>query len=245
MSLPKLRVPEYFTTLPTIKKEVKYRPWLVGEQKILLSAIESNNNKEIFNAIYRIIDACLLDDTIEVSKLPSPDMEWLFIKLREVSVGSIIDIKIKHEEDGKEFDIPLKINLADVKLTEHKQSPNIVLEEDNGIGVVLKYPTLEMMQELSKEHDSEDGEANISQTEITFNIIEKCIDKVFDENEVYEDLPSDYVKELLNTMNEQQRLKVMEFFSNVPTAYLEIEYTNPVTNEPHKTTLNGITDFFI
>lgn len=241
MSLPKLRIPEYFTTLPTLKQEVKYRPWLVGEQKILLTAIESENNKEVFNAIYRIIDSCILSEGIDVNKLPSPDMEWLFIKMREASVGSIIDLKTAHKEGEQAFEIDIRIDLAQTKITDVTVSPNIVLEPDTGVGITLQYPTLEMMRQMSEESDTE----NSSQTDTTFKVIEKCIVSVFDENEVYNDLTSEYIKEFVESFNETQRKDVMDFFKEVPTVYLDITYPNPVTGQPVQKRLVGITDFFM
>ncbi|QIG65736.1 baseplate wedge protein [Ochrobactrum phage vB_OspM_OC] len=239
MALPKLRVPEYFTKLPSNGKEIKFRPYLVGEQKTLLVAIESKDVKEIYNAILNIINECILTPGIKAEKLASYDVEWLFIKMREHSVGGQIALMHNHVVDEEEFEVPVKVNLANVKYENPNVNNKILLEEETGIGVVLKHPTLEMSLKIS------DFQEEMSQTELTFKFVEECIESIFDKDEVYTDFPDGYVHEFVNSMTETQRQKVMAFFKDAPYVYLDISYICPKTNNTINKRLSGITDFFI
>lgn len=242
MALPKLRVPEYFTKLPSNDKEIKFRPYLVGEQKTLLIAVESKEIKEIYNSILNIINNCILTKDVRAEKLASYDVEWLFVKMREMSVGSQIEINHKHtvidNGEEKEFSVPVRINLADVKFEKPEFNNTIVLEEDTGIGIILRHPTLEMSLKLSEYE-------NLSQTELTFKMIEECIAAVFDNEDSYTEFEDGYLADFINSMTEEQRMKIMKFFQDIPYVYLDIKYICPLNGNVIEKRLSGITDFFI
>lgn len=238
MALPKLRVPEYYTKLPSNDKEIKFRSYLVGEQKTLLIAIESKETKEIYNSILNIINACILTPGVVAEKLPSYDVEWLFIKMREMSVGGHISLIHKHTVGENEYEVPVKVNLANVKIDKPPFKNKIILEEDTGVGIVMRHPTLEMSLKLNEFEEK-------SQTELTFMMIEECIEAVFDADDVYTEFPEGYLRELIDSMTEVQRTDVMNFFKDMPSVYLDMNFICPETNEMTTKRLSGISDFFI
>ena len=168
MGLPTIAVPEYELTLPSTEKKIKYRPFLVKEEKILLIALESEDQTNILNAIKTIIDACIFGDTLKASEMPTFDLEYIFLQLRAKSKGEVIDLKYECPKCKTELEVNL--NTEDIQVTKKDEHTNTIkLNEE--LGVVMKYPTIEMQHMIQDMQEKKQSEV-----EGLFKLVTKCID---------------------------------------------------------------------
>lgn len=242
MALPKLDVPTYEIELPVSKKKIKFRPFLVKEQKNLLMAIESNESSTIQQNIKDVLYNCTLTENVDIEKLPIIDIEYYFINLRAKSVGEVVENRYRcnNEVDGKECGNTMEasINLLDVKVTQDDIiSPEISLSPK--ITIKLKYPEFGIVQDSLKYDD-------ISQ--ITFNMIAESIEYIFDasEDKFYygaEAQPGEML-EFVEGMNQEQFSKVEEFFNNLPKLKQTVEMTCSKCGFHHNIPVEGLESFF-
>lgn len=233
MSLPKIDYPIYTIKVPSLKKEFRFRPFLVKEEKLLLMAKENQNPAEMLSVLKQIVNNCCVDDKFDINKIALFDLEYLFLKLRAVSIDNNIEVSYKDNEDGKVYNFT--INLDEIEVTFPKKMDNNIKITDN-TGVVMKYPS-------AKLYDDQEF-LNLEKDQL-FELILRCIDSIYVGDEVY---PSkDYKKEELVEFLENLNIKVFEqiqtFLANTPKIYKKIEYKNSLDND-RTIELSSLGDFF-
>jgi len=238
MALPVIETQTYELTLPSADVKVKYRPFLVKEEKVLLQALESQEQKEIINALKNIVSACTFG-SLNVDELPTFDLEYVFLQVRAKSVGEVAKLKVLCPDDKTTYaDVEVDLSKVDVQVDD-KHTNNIVIDEDKKIGMILKYPTLNSVDPTT---DFSKG----VKTETLFEIIGNSIFQIYEGEKVYN--ASDYKKDELNkfieSLDSKSFTKVQEFYNTMPKLIHEIEVENPKTKVKSKVTLQGLTDFF-
>lgn len=237
MPLPTLVVPTYELILPSTEQEIKYRPFLVKEEKLLLLALESGNNKEITTAIKTILTNCIKTKGIKVDTLPTFDIEFLFLNIRVKSVGEEVELKI-YCPDDEETKVTVKIDLEDIKVQKNPDHTNKI-EINKKMILELKYPSLE--QFIRNNFDLE----GIT-TEQSFDLIIDCIDKLYDEDNVFvfSDFSKEEWKEFVDGLDGSFFKKIQSFFETMPKLSHKIKVTNPKTKVESEVTLEGLSAFF-
>ena len=234
MPLPKINTPMFDFVIPSTKKKIKIRPMLVKEEKILLIAKESKENGDILNAIKQVVNNCIIDSDIDIDKLPIFDLEYLFIKIRSISVSNITKVSYKDNEDNKVYDFDVDLDKIKVIFPETIEK-RIMISDDTGI--VLKYPDASLY--------SDDIFLNNSETEVFEMMALNCIEKIFAGDEIH--VPKDYTKaelmEFLENMDIISFNKFREFTSNLPKMEYTINYKNELGND-RKIVLSSLNDFF-
>jgi len=238
MALPVIETQTYELTLPSADVKVKFRPFLVKEEKVLLQALESQEQKEIINALKNIVSACTFG-TLNVDELPTFDLEYVFLQIRAKSVGEVAKLKVLCPDDKTTYaDVEVDLSKVDVQVDD-KHTNNIVIDDDKKVGMILKYPTLNSVDPTT---DFSKG----VKTETLFEIIGNSIFQIYEGDKVYN--ASDYKKDELNkfieSLDSKSFTKVQEFYNTMPKLIHEIEVENPKTKVKSKVTLQGLTDFF-
>ena len=238
MPLPKIATPEYELTLSSTKKSVRYRPFLVKEEKLLVLALESENNKEITTAIKSVLKSCILTRGVKVESLPTFDIEYLFLNIRGKSVGEEVEVNIIAPDDGV-TEIPVTIALDEIQVVEG-EGHDKQIKLDDSLMMEMKYPSLD--QFIKSNFDFEDS----SNLEQSFELIASCIDKIFSEEEVWStsDVSKKEVIEFLEQMNSVQFKDIEKFFDTMPKLTHKIQVMNPNTKVESTVVLEGLSSFF-
>ena len=238
MPLPKIATPTYELDLPSTGKSIKYRPFLVKEEKVLVIALESEDTKQITNAIKAVLKNCVLTKGVKVETLPTFDIEYLFLNIRGKSVGEELEVNIVCPDDG-ETNVPIFINLDDIQVEKDDDHTNQIKLDDE-LMMEMKYPSLE--QFIKNNFDFEEG----NQMDQSFELIATCIDKIYNEDEVWAtaDCTKKEVKEFLESMNSSQFKEIEKFFESMPKLKHTIEITNPKTKVKSEVVLEGLASFF-
>ena len=241
MPLPKINTPTYELTLPSNKKKVKYRPFLVREEKILVLALESEDQKQITDAIIQIIGDCLITKNIDVTKLPTFDIEYLFLNVRSKSVGETVEVNVTCPDDGK-TKVETSINIDDIKVIKDKNH-KLIVQLDDKYSMKLKYPTLD--QFIENNFDFEMAEAKESVT-AAMSMLSTCIDMIYDDQESWD--ASESTKEELDAfidqLNTKQFQEVEQFFKTMPKLSHTLKVKNPQTDVESEVVLEGLASFF-
>ena len=236
MPLPKIVTPSFELTLPSNKKKVKYRPFLVKEEKILILAIESGGMKEITMAIKDVLKNCVLTRGIKIDELPTFDIEYLFLNIRARSIGESIDLLITCPDDGK-TQVNTKIYIDEIEVKKSKDHTQDIKIDDT-YTMRLKYPSLDQFVDENFNFEKE--------TDNTFSLVASCIEMIFSKEEAWEGKDSTH-KELvgfLEQLNSTQFKEVQKFFETMPKLSHEIEVENPETKVKSTVTLEGLASFF-
>jgi len=238
MPLPKIATPTYELELPSTGDTIKYRPFLVKEEKLLVIALESEDTKQITNSIKSVIKACVLTKGIKVEQLPTFDIEFLFLNIRGKSVGEELDVNVICPDDG-ETQVPVKINLDDIRVQKTEEHTKQVKLDDT-LMMEMKYPSLE--QFIKSNFDFSDK----NQMDQSFQLIASCIDKIYSEEEVWAvaDCTKKEVNDFLDSMNSNQFKGVEKFFETMPKLSHTITVTNPVTEVESEVVIEGLASFF-
>ena len=238
MPLPKIATPTYSMVLPSLEKEINYRPFLVKEEKLLVLALESEDNKQITTAIKAVLKSCVLTKGIKVELLPTFDIEFLFLNIRGKSVGEQIDVNVICPDDEK-TSVKVVIDLDDIKVQKTEGHTNKV-QLDKNLIMELKYPSLDEF--IKNNFDFKDESA----MEQSFKLIASCIDKIYNEEEVWVagDCTKKEITEFLESMNSQQFKKIEEFFTTMPKLSHTIKVKNPETKVESEVVLEGLASFF-
>jgi len=238
MPLPKIVTPSYELTLPSTKKKIKYRPFLVKEEKLLVLALESDDSKQITTAIKAVLKSCIETRGVKVENLPTFDIEYLFLNIRGKSVGEEVQVNILAPDDGV-TEIPLTIQLDEIEVKEG-EGHDKKIKLDDSLMMEMKYPSLD---EFIKNNFDIKGEVNINQS---FELIAGCIDKIFNEDEVWStaDCSRKEVIDFLEQMNSVQFKEIEKFFETMPKLSYEVEVTNPSTEVKSTVVLEGLSSFF-
>ena len=238
MPLPIVETQTYELTLPSTDIKVKYRPFLVKEEKILLQAMESDKQNEIVQALKQIVNACTFG-SLNVNELPTFDLEYIFLNIRAKSVGEVAKLKVLCPDDNETYaDVDVDLTEINVQVDD-KHNNNIVIDENKKIGMIMKYPTL----------GSIDTEMKIDQkvsAKVLFDIIAKSIYQVYEGDKIFNatDYTKDEMTKFIENLDSKTFLKVQEFYDTMPKLMHEIEIENPKTKVKSKVVLQGLSDFF-
>ena len=236
MALPKIDVPIYELTVPSTDEKIKYRPFLVKEEKLLLIAMESGENSDILRAVKDIVDACTFNK-MKIGNMPMFDVEYIFLQIRSKAVGEVSTLRVLCLDDMKTYaKVEVDLNEIEVRVTDAHTNK---IELSDEMGVIMKYPTVDSFVENKIDDISP---ANM------LDVIVTCIDKIYDKKgeEVYDSKDSSK-KELMDfveQMNTQQFQDVQKFFDSMPKLRHEITVVNPKTKVENKVALSGLNDFF-
>ena len=238
MPLPKIATPTYSMVLPSLEKEINYRPFLVKEEKLLVLALESEDTKQITQAIKAVLKSCVQTKGIKVESLPTFDIEYLFLNIRGKSVGESIDVNIICPDDEK-TSVKVVIDLDDIKVNKTEGHSNQIKLDEN-LMMELKYPSLDEF--IKNNFDFNDQNA----MEQSFKLIASCIDKIYNEEEVWvaADCTKKEITEFLESMNSSQFKKIEEFFTSMPKLSHTIKVKNPNTKVESEVVLEGLASFF-
>jgi len=238
MPLPKIATPTYELELPSTGKSVKYRPFLVKEEKVLVIALESEDNKQITNAIKAVLKSCILSKGIKVEDLPTFDIEYLFLNIRGKSVGEELEVNITCPDDEK-TQVPVTINLDDIEVQKDENHTNKI-KVDDSIMMEMRYPSLD--QFIKNNFDFNDK----NMMDQSFELIASCIDKIYTEDEVWAaaDCTKKEMKDFLEQMNSNQFKEIEKFFETMPKLSHSISVTNPETKVKSEVVLEGLASFF-
>ena len=241
MPLPKINTPTYELTLPSNRKKVRYRPFLVREEKILVLALESEDQKQITDAIIQIIGDCLITKNVDVTKLPTFDIEYLFLNVRSKSVGESVEVNITFPDDGK-TKVETSINIDDIKVVKSKDH-KLIVKLDEKYSMKLKYPSLD--QFIENNFDFEMAEPNES-VSAAMSMLSSCIDIIYDEEESWDASEStkEELDEFIDQLNTKQFQEVEEFFRTMPKLSHKLKVTNPKTGVESEVVLEGLASFF-
>ena len=236
MALPKIDVPIYELTVPSTDEKIKYRPFLVKEEKLLLIAMESGENSDILRAVKDIVDACTFNK-MKIGNMPMFDVEYIFLQIRSKAVGEVSTLRVLCLDDMKTYaKVEVDLNEIEVRVTDAHTNK---IELSDEMGVIMKYPTVDSFVENKIDDISP---ANM------LDVIITCIDKIYDKKgeEVYDSKDSSK-KELMDfveQMNTTQFQDVQAFFDSMPKLRHEITVVNPKTKVENKVALSGLNDFF-
>ena len=238
MPLPTITTPSYELELPSTGKRIKYRPFLVKEEKLLVLALETENTKDISTAIKTVLKNCIQSRGVKVDKLPTFDIEFLFLNIRGKSVGEEIEVNLIAPDD-EVTSVPVTINIDDIKISKKKDHTNKI-KLDESLMMEMKYPSLD---EFVKNNFDFDGEVDMDQS---FDLIASCIDKIYNEEEVWStaDCTKKEVKDFLEQMNSLQFKEIESFFDSMPKLSHTVTFTNPKTKVESTVVLEGLSSFF-
>jgi hypothetical protein len=241
MPLPKISTPTYELDLPSTGKTIKYRPFLVKEEKVLILALESQDPKQITLAIKSVLKDCILTKGIKIEELPSFDIEYIFLNVRGKSVGEAIDLVVTCSDDG-ETEVPVKIFVDEIKVEKNSEHTTEI-QVDDKIIVKMKYPSLD--QFIKNNFDFTEQES-VSTIEKSFDIISSCIESIFSGEEAWAaaDCTKKELIEFIESMNADQFKKIEKFFETMPKLSHTFTVINPKTKAENSVTLEGLTSFF-
>ena len=238
MALPKIATPTYELELPSTGATVRYRPFLVKEEKVLVIALESEDNKQITNAIKAVLKSCILSKGIKVEDLPTFDIEYLFLNIRGKSVGEDLEVNIICPDDNK-TQVPVTISLDEIEVQKDDNHTNKI-KLDDSIMMEMRYPSLD--QFIKNNFDFNDK----NMMDQSFDLIATCIDKIYTEDEVWAaaDCTKKEMKDFLEQMNSNQFKEIEKFFETMPKLSHSISVTNPETKVKSEVVLEGLASFF-
>jgi len=239
MPLPKISTPTYELELPSTGKKIKYRPFLVKEEKILIIALETEDTKQISNAIVQILSECILTRGVKVKDLSTFDIEYLFLNVRAKSVGETVEVNVTCPDDG-ETTVQMEIELDSIKVKKDPSHSNIIKLDDN-LSMKLKYPSLDQFVENNFEVADGDNDVDKSLTMIT-----SCIDIVYDSEESWNasDCSKKELKDFVEQMNTKQFKEIENFFVTMPKLSHTVKVKNPNTKVESEVVLEGLVSFF-
>lgn len=220
-------------TIPSQDKVVKFRPFLVKEEKILLIAQQSDTDRDIILAIKQILNNCILDADFDVDSLATFDLEYMFLKLRARSVNNVIEVSYRDLEDDKVYTFEIDLDEVEIQKTE-TQSNKIKINDE--IGMIMKYPSVQTINNIPE---------NATGTDVVEYLVRSCIDKIYDEDNVYivAEEPEAEVQAFIDNLDVETYDKIRQFFSDLPKMYHKIEYKNSLGNE-RSIELTSLRDFF-
>jgi len=238
MPLPTLSVPTYDVALPSTGKKIKYRPFLVKEEKVLLLAMESEDAKEIETAVKQTLNNCIQTRGVKAESLASFDLEYLFLKIRAVSAGEEIKMKVTCQDDG-ETQVTVDISIDDIEVFKPEGHDRKIMLTDD-VGIVMKYPGFKQFVNITLLN------ANLDSTDDVFELVADCVDQIFEKEEVWDasDMKRSEVVAFLEGMTQNQFELVQTFFETMPSLKHEFKVINPKTEVESTYTLEGLQSFF-
>ena len=240
MPLPKINTPTYELTLPSNGKKIKYRPFLVREEKILIMALETEDQKQITSAIIQILTACIMTRGVKLNELATFDIEYLFLNVRSKSVGETISLNLICPDDEK-TSVEVSIDLDSIKVKKDKSHTNTIKLDDT-LSMKMKYPSLDQFIQTNFDVNESKG----SQLEQSFDLISQCIDTIYSDEEAWPAAESSKkeLSEFLEQLNTTQFQDIENFFETMPKLSYDVKVTNPKTKKKSTVTLEGLASFF-
>jgi hypothetical protein len=235
MALPQIATPEFETVVPSTKETITFRPFLVKEEKILYMALEGGEQNDIYNAVTKTLENCIISDC-NIKKLSSFDVEYLFLQLRGKSVGEVITLKLKHPQEDSDCDHAeeIEIDIDSVKMKEDPRHNKIVQLNEN-LGIQFRYPTMSDVLTIGE------GKNDLTNT---FDLIASCVDNVFDADNVYDDFTKEEIIEFIENLSKPQFEKASVFFESMPKLQHDLEWTCSECKKEEKISLEGLQSFF-
>lgn len=237
MSIPKPPVPTYELELPSTGKTIKYRPFLVKEERVLLVALESEDDKQIRDAVADVIKSCILTRGVKVEDMPMFDLEYVFLKIRSKAVGELVEMMFTARDDN-ETQIPYTLNLEEVSVFKPEgHSKKIALSDDSGL--IMKYPGFEQFvtsQIIQRDQNSEE----------VFGVIVDCVEQIYQGDEVWEakTTPKKEIREYLDGLTSKQFEEIQKFFNTMPKVSHSFKLKNPNTGVDSEYVIEGLSNFF-
>ena len=240
MPLPKINTPTYELVLPSSGKKIKYRPFLVREEKILIMALETEDQKQITRAVIDILSSCIITKGIKLDKLATFDIEYLFLNVRSKSVGEQIEVNVTCPDDEK-TSVPITIDIDSIKIEKNKKHTNIV-NLDDSLSLKLRYPSMEQFISTNFESAEESG----NEIKTTLDMIISCIDNIFNDEESWpaSESTKKELGEFLDQLNTKQFKMIEDFFATMPKLTHTLKVKNPKTNVESTVKLEGLASFF-
>ena len=236
MALPKLTTPTYELEVPSTDEKIKYRPFLVKEEKILLMAMESGKNADIIGAVKEIVSECTFNK-INLSTLPMFDIEYIFLQIRAKSVGEVSKLRLLCPDDKKTY-ADVEVNLLDVKVQVEEGHTNKI-ELDNEMGIIMTYPTIDTFAK---------NDIQVVTSANMLDVVGTCILQIYEKGgeKVYEakDQTKKELTEFIESLQTKHFQKLQSFFNSMPKLKHTIKLKNPKTKKESEVTLNGLNDFF-
>lgn len=233
MTLPVLNTPKYQLEQPSTGEKITYRPFLVKEQKVMMIAQESGDTKQVINSIGEIVKTCTFGKISHPEKLPTFDLEYMFLIIRAKSVGSTIDLKITCPDDG-ETQVDHQIEIDNIKVIKTEGHTNEIMLTDN-VGIIMNYPTMDMVSGFAMD--------DIKETELSFGLIRDSIKSVFDQEKTYDEMKKEELDEFIEQMNTEQFDKLSNFFQTMPKLSHTVKVVNPNTGVESEVKLEGLQSF--
>ena len=239
MPLPKVNTPTYELVLPSNGKKIKYRPFLVREEKILIMALESENTKQITDAVIDILNSCIVTKGIKLESLATFDIEYLFLNVRAKSVGESVEVNITCPDD-KETTVQTTIDLDLIKVKKDKKHKNTIKLDDT-LSIKLKYPSMDTF--IENNFESTEGDNDIKST---LSMITSCIDMIYNDEESWNASESTKkeLDEFIEQLNTKQFTMIENFFTTMPKLTHTVNVKNPKTNVESTIILEGLAAFF-
>ena len=239
MPLPTINTPTYDLTLPNGKK-IKYRPFLVREKKILIMALETEDMKQITDAVLNILNGCILSKNLKIQDLPAFDIEFLFLNVRAKSVGETIEVNVTCPDDN-ETTVTVKVDIDSIKIKKNKRHSNIIKLDDQ-LSIKFKYPSMKTFIEENFEFNPE----SLSDVDTSLKLIVNCIDSIFNEEESWEASESTEkeLQDFIEQLNSKQFKMIEDYFSTMPKLTHTVKVTNPKTKVESNVVLEGLAAFF-
>lgn len=239
MPLPKISTPTYELELPSTGKKIKYRPFLVREEKILVMALETEDMKQITNAVVQILSDCILTKNFNVSELATFDIEYLFLNVRSKSVGETVEISITCPDDN-ETQVNVEVDIDSIKVQKNPKHTNIIKLDDD-LSMRLRYPALDQFIENNFEFKD-----NNSEVDKSLDMIISCIDMIYNAEDSWSaaDVTKQELKEFVEQMNTKQFKQIESFFETMPKLSHKVVVKNPNTEVESTVTLEGLASFF-
>lgn len=240
MALPKIDTPVYELTLPLSKKQIKFRPFLVKEQKNLLMAIEADDSETIERNIKQVLHNCTLSENVIIDKLPVLDVEYYFLNLRARSVGEVVENKYicNNEVDGVKCGNKMDVafNLLDIQVESNPEFSDVI-QLTNNISIKLKYPEFSVMEKVNDKNNTVD---------LAFRMIVESIEYVFDGDQYYyaEETPEKELTDFIESLNSQQFDKIEKFFQNLPKLNKKVDMKCSKCGYDHSIVVEGLENFF-
>lgn len=231
MALPSISTPEFHTTIPSTGEKIVFRPFLVKEEKILLMALEGNDQQEITTAILNILNSCILSE-VDVSKLSTFDVEFLFLNLRGKSVGEVIEVKMGHTDGECKALTDASIKIDDIGIVNEISDGKIMLTDD--VGVKMRYPTVQDVAKLDMKNSDD-----------TFGLIAQCVEFIFDQENVYNEFTQEEIIDWVGNLNQAQFKNIASFFENMPKLSYELKWKCDACGESETRTIEGLQGFFM
>ena len=237
MPLPEISTPTYELEIPSTKKKIRYRPFLVKEEKILIIAMESQSDTEIANAVKDVLSTCILTKGVDVETLSTFDIEYIFLNIRGKSVGEDVEVLVTCPDDEK-TKVPVRINLDDIKISNSKDH-NRDIKLDDQLKMRMKYPSINQFIKSN-------FVVGDIKPEDTFDLIISCIEQVYNEEESWStsDCTKDEMNDFLDQLNSNQFKEIEKFFDTMPKLSHTLKVKNPNTNVVNDVKLEGLSAFF-